>query len=247
MKDHWIETGNCPNGSVTPSSIQAPERNEVEHHQKVSVFAAAPGRSTTRRARRLFSGDCRFLLSAPTVDCLPPADRPEVCFTGRSNVGKSSIINALTHQRRLARISNTPGRTREINLFAVGNAHHLADLPGYGFARMSKSVAARSALSINDYIMQRASLRRVFLLIDARRGPMDIDDSFMHFLDEAGVNFQIVVTKLDKLRAPQQMQLEDTIRTSLATHPASFPQAIGTSAVTKKGIDTLRCQIAAIR
>ncbi len=209
-------------------------------------FAKAPGRAAAAKARGLFINDCRFLLSAPSIPCLPPADRPEVCFTGRSNAGKSSIVNALANRRKLARASNTPGRTREINLFAVGDRHYLADLPGYGYARISKSLAARAAGLIEDYITGRPTLRRVFILIDGRRGPMTIDELFMNRLDRAGVAFQIVVTKIDKVKSTDLAAAKEAVRASLASHPASFPEAIATSAVTGEGIDALRCRIAGI-
>ena len=211
-----------------------------------AAFASAPGRAAAARARRIFSSECRFLLSAPAMASLPLPDRPEVCFTGRSNVGKSTIINSLASRRKLARTSNTPGRTREINIFAVADSHYLADLPGYGFARMPKRLAARAAELIEAYITGRPTLRRVFILIDGRRGPMELDELFMNRLDEAGVGFQIVVTKLDKVRGKDLAEAKRAVRSVLESHPAAFPEAIGTSAVTGEGIDTLRCRIAAI-
>lgn len=178
---------------------------------------------------------------------LPAPDRPEICFVGRSNVGKSSLINALANQRKLARTSNTPGRTREVNIFAIGNSHYMIDLPGYGYAKMPKKLAARAAGLIEAYICQRSSLRRVFVLIDGRRGPMEIDEIFMSRLDSVGVGFQIVVTKLDKIKGKSLAAVQESVGKTLASHPASFPDAIATSTVSGEGIDTLRHQIAQIQ
>ena len=186
------------------------------------------------------------MLGAPEVKFLPPPDRPEVCFAGRSNSGKSSLINALANRRKLARTSNTPGRTREINVFAIGGSHYLADLPGYGYARMPKHIAARASRLINAYLVGRVSLRRVFLLIDGRRGPMKIDEDFMARLDSAGVTFQLVVTKLDKVPGSDFSLLQESVSSALQRHPAAFPAAVGVSAVTGEGINTLRSQIATV-
>lgn len=210
-------------------------------------WVSHPGKAAARTVRRLFAHDCHFLLSAPSMAHLPLPGRPEICFTGRSNVGKSSLINALANRRKLARTSNTPGRTREINIFALGDNHYLVDLPGYGYARMPKKNAARAAKLIDSYIAERPSLRRVFVLIDGRRGPMEMDEKFMRRLDQLGVNFQIVVTKLDKIKGPSLHQATEWVAPYLASHPASFPNAIATSSMSGEGIDTLRHQIASIR
>ncbi len=211
-----------------------------------SIFLQAPDAGEAERARKNFVNRCEFVLGAPEVKFMPPPNRPEVCFAGRSNSGKSSLINALANRRKLARTSNTPGRTREINIFAIGSSHYLADLPGYGYARMPKQVAARASRLIDAYLVGRVSLRRVFLLIDGRRGPMTIDEEFMARLDGAGVTFQLVVTKLDKIPGSDFGSLEKSVSSALRRHPAAFPAAVGVSAVTGAGINTLRSQIAAI-
>lgn len=210
------------------------------------IFLQTPDGGASERARKHFVNRCEFVLGAPELRFMPPADRPEVCFAGRSNCGKSSLINALANRRKLARTSNTPGRTREINIFAIGSSHYLADLPGYGYARMPKHIAGRASRLINAYLAGRVSLRRVFLLIDGRRGPMSIDEEFMARLDGAGVTFQLVVTKLDKIAGSEFGRLEQSVSSALQRHPAAFPPALAVSAVTGAGIDTLRSQIAAI-
>ena len=211
-----------------------------------SIFVQAPDSGESDRARKHFVSKCEFVLGAPEMRFMPPPDRPEVCFAGRSNSGKSSLINALANRRKLARTSNTPGRTREINFFAIGVSQYLADLPGYGYARMPKRTAARASRLINAYLVGRASLRRVFLLIDGRRGPMKIDEEFMERLDSAGVTFQLIVTKCDKISGSDFSRLQASVSTALQRHPAAFPAAVGVSAVTGEGINTLRSQIAAI-
>ena len=209
-------------------------------------FATAPNTKIATKTRKVFVNQCHFIMSAPSVEHLPKADRIEVCFIGRSNVGKSSIINALANCRKLARASNTPGRTREINIFALGNKHYLADLPGYGYAKMSKKTAVRAAALIESYITGRPSLRRVFILIDSRRGLMDSDETFMRRLDKTGVSYQIVLTKLDKLPPKKRAAATAPIQQLLPSHPALFPVAVATSTVKVEGIDALRCQILSI-
>ncbi|MCY3878227.1 MAG: ribosome biogenesis GTP-binding protein YihA/YsxC [Rhodobacteraceae bacterium] len=211
-----------------------------------AYFAEQPGKEQAAAGRRLFENRCGFLLSAPALVHLPPPERPEVCFAGRSNVGKSSLINALAGRRNLARSSNTPGRTREINIFSLGDSHYLADLPGYGYAKMSKNTARRAADLTQSYVSGRPSLRRVFLLIDGRRGPMPIDDGFMSMLDESGVSYQLVVTKLDKVSKSGAERLDAGIGTAINHHPAALPSVIGVSAASGTGIPTLRAAIAGI-
>ena len=164
---------------------------------------ASPSRRspTPRRwsaGRLLFAGPCDFLKGVVAIDGLPPADRLEVCFAGRSNVGKSSLINALTGRKALARASNTPGRTQEINFFALGDAHYLVDLPGYGFAEAPKPVVERWQALLRAYLAGRPTLRRAFLLVDARHGIKAVDGEIMALLDRAAVTFQVVLTKADK-------------------------------------------------
>ena len=144
-------------------------------------------------------GPCEFIRGTSAPGDYPTAGKPEICFAGRSNVGKSSLINAVTRRRKLARTSNSPGRTREINFFSTGGNRILVDLPGYGYAKMSKSELNRCSALIDDYLRERATLRRLFLLIDSRRGILPLDHEFMRHLDEAAVAFQIIMTKTDKL------------------------------------------------
>ena len=185
-----------------------------------------------------------FLLGVVAMDGLPPPDRIEVCFAGRSNVGKSTLINALTGRRALARASNTPGRTQEINFFAVSDSHHLVDLPGYGFARAPVAVVERWQALLRAYLAGRQPLRRAFLLIDARHGAKPVDEEIMGLMDRAAVPFQAVLTKADK-RADRDRVLAQ-VREVLARHPAAFPELIVTSAQTGEGIDALRVAIAAL-
>ena len=164
------------------------------------VFAEAPepDPEALEAGRRLFAGPCEFLKGVVAMDGLPPADRVEVCFAGRSNVGKSTLINALTGRKALARASNTPGRTQEINFFTLGAAHYLVDLPGYGFAKAPKPVVERWQALLRGYLEGRQTLRRAFLLIDARHGVKPVDAEIMGLLDRAAVTFQVVLTKADK-------------------------------------------------
>ena len=180
------------------------------------------------------------------MDGLPLADRTEVCFAGRSNVGKSSLINALTGRNGLARASNTPGRTQEINFFTLGDGRYLVDLPGYGFAKAPKPVVERWQALLRAYLAGRPTLRRVFLLIDARHGPKPVDAEIMSLLDRSAVTFQAVLTKADK---PSAAALAGTVRQTadgLARHPAAFPEIIVTSAETGTGLDTLRAAVAGL-
>ncbi|MCE2522613.1 MAG: YihA family ribosome biogenesis GTP-binding protein [Rhodobacteraceae bacterium] len=190
-------------------------------------------------------GPFEFMMGTSAPGEFPPAGLPEVGFAGRSNVGKSSLINAIARRRKLARTSNTPGRTREINFFSVGKGHIVADLPGYGYAKMSKQEIRRCSALIDDYLRRRATLRRLFLLIDARRGVMPVDDNFMQRLDEAAVAFQIVLTKTDKLSG-SYAAMEKAVARSIESHPAALPALISTSSVTLNGIEEVRRAIAAI-
>ncbi|MDE2792706.1 MAG: ribosome biogenesis GTP-binding protein YihA/YsxC [Paracoccaceae bacterium] len=188
----------------------------------------------------------RFVTGAADVGGFPPADRIEVCFSGRSNVGKSRLINALTSQSTLARISRTPGRTQQINFFALADRYYLVDVPGYGFARAPLKTIQRWQRLLGAYLAGRPSLRRVFLLIDARHGPKPADEEIMELLDRSAVTFQVVMTKSDKI-GPARLadSLAATART-LARHPTAFPEIVPTSAVTGAGIASLRSIIAAM-
>ncbi|MGF1445815.1 MAG: ribosome biogenesis GTP-binding protein YihA/YsxC [Pikeienuella sp.] len=192
--------------------------------------------------RLLFAGPCDFLKGVVALDGLPPADRPELCFAGRSNVGKSSLINALTGRKGLARASNTPGRTQEINYFSLGPAAYLVDLPGYGYAKAPKpKVEAWQAL-LRAYLAGRVSLRRVFLLIDSRHGVKAVDHEHMALLDRAAVSFQCVLTKADKKGAALTRTIA-AVKEDLVRHPTAFPEILTTSSETGAGIPELRATI----
>ncbi len=175
---------------------------------------------------------------------LPPADRLEVCFAGRSNVGKSTLINALTGRKALARASNTPGRTQEINFFTLGPANYLVDLPGYGFAEAPKPVVERWQELLRAYLAGRPTLRRAFVLVDARHGIKAPDAEIMALLDRAAVTFQVVLTKADKPGAAALAATVAGLGAALAGHPAAFPELMVTSAETGRGIPELRATIA---
>jgi len=196
--------------------------------------------------RWLFAQECVFLRGVASLDGLPPMDLPEVAFAGRSNVGKSSLVNALTGRKSLARTSNTPGRTREINFFQLGGRIMLVDLPGYGYAQVSKSQVTAWTRLVRDYLAGRANLRRLMLLVDARHGLKPGDLDMMTDLDRAAVSYQIVLTKADKVPAAHLPGLLDTLARELATHPAAHPHIEVTSAREKTGIDALRAAVAAL-
>jgi GTP-binding protein len=194
--------------------------------------------------RKLFAGPVEFLKGVVALDGLPPGDRPEVCFAGRSNVGKSSLINALTGRRALARASNTPGRTREINYFSLGSRLYLVDLPGYGYAEAPVAVVRKWQALLRAYLAGRPTLRRAFLLIDARHGIKPPDAEIMALLNKAAVTFQVVLTKADKPAAVELGRTIDGVRARLASEPAAFPEIMLTSAETGAGLDVLRAEIA---
>lgn len=197
-------------------------------------------------ARKLFAGPCDFVKGVVAMDGLPPADRQEVCFAGRSNVGKSSLINALTGRKGLARASNTPGRTQEINFFTLGDTRYLVDLPGYGYANAPVSVVEQWQRLLRQYLSGRASLRRAFVLIDARHGVKDVDEEIMSLLDASAVTFQTVLTKADKVKEKDRAKMLDQVRGRLAKHPAAFPELVLTSSEKGDGIATLRAIIAGL-
>ncbi len=207
-------------------------------------LSEAPDPEALEHGRKLFAGPCDFLKGVTSIEALPPADRPEVCFAGRSNVGKSTLINALTGRKALARASNTPGRTQEINFFTLGSALYLVDLPGYGFAKAPKPVVERWQALLRAYLAGRPNLRRAFVLIDARHGVKPPDVEIMAGLDRAAVTFQAVLTKTDKLKPREAEAVVDRVATSLAAHPAAFPQILRTSAETGEGVEELRAIIA---
>ncbi len=205
-----------------------------------------PDPDALERGRLMFAGETTFLKGVVAMDGLPPADRPEVCFAGRSNVGKSSLINALTGRKGLARASNTPGRTQEINFFLAGPDHYLVDLPGYGFANAPVAVVQKWQALLKAYLAGRVSLRRAFVLIDHRHGVKPVDEEIMTLLDQSAVTFQCVMTKADKVKEKDRPKIMEQVRTRLATHPAAYPELIVTSSETGQGIGTLRAVIAGL-
>ncbi len=209
-------------------------------------LAEAPDEAAMETGRKLFAGQVDFVKGVVAMSGLPPADRAEVCFAGRSNVGKSSLINALTGRKALARASNTPGRTQEINYFALGDAHYLVDLPGYGFANAPVAVVQRWQALMKSYLSGRPTLRRAFVLIDARHGVKPVDEEIMTLLDKSAVTFQAVLTKADKPRKGEMDNVLEQVRGALARHPAAFPELMLTSSETGEGLATLRSEIAGL-
>jgi GTP-binding protein len=186
------------------------------------------------------------VLGASALDHIPKSLLPEVAFAGRSNVGKSSLVNALTGRKTLARVSNTPGRTREINFFRLGDRLMLADLPGYGFARASKEQSERWGNLIFEYLRGRPQLRRVILLVDSRRGLLENDIEVMTLLDRAAVSYQLVLTKTDKLKPNELAEIASRVAAQSRKHGAAHPDLIATSAITGEGIPELRAELAAL-
>ena len=209
-------------------------------------LAETPEPLAEEAGRKLLTGEVEFLKGVVAMNGLPPADRLEVCFAGRSNVGKSSLINALTGRRAIARTSNTPGRTQEINYFTVGESHYLVDLPGYGFAKAPVPVVEKWQRLLKSYLSGRATLRRAFLLIDMRHGVKPVDAEIMDLLNKSAVTFQVVLTKADKLSGPEQEKTLAQVRAALAKHPAAFPELVVTSSEKGTGIPTLRAIIAGL-
>jgi GTP-binding protein len=207
--------------------------------------AATPDDASIEVGRMLFAGETTFVKGVVAMDGLPPADRIEVCFAGRSNVGKSSLINALTGRKGLARASNTPGRTQEINFFTAGDIY-VVDLPGYGFANAPVAVVEKWQRLLKQYLQGRQTLRRVFVLIDARHGAKAVDEEIMSLLDASAVTFQVVMTKVDKLRGDALAESLAKTRAATVKHPAAYPELILTSAEKGEGIPTLRAIIAGI-
>jgi GTP-binding protein len=196
--------------------------------------------------RLLFARPCSFITGIARLDQLPEAGLPEVAFAGRSNVGKSSLINALTGRSQLARISNTPGRTQQINLFDLAGRLVLADLPGYGYAKAPRPVVDAWNRLLRDYLRGRSTLRLACVLIDARHGPKDSDREFMTLLAEAALAFRIVLTKVDQVRPAELADLVQTIEDELQRTQAAHPSPLPTSARTGEGIAELRAALAAV-
>ncbi|WP_335946627.1 ribosome biogenesis GTP-binding protein YihA/YsxC [Salipiger bermudensis] len=209
-------------------------------------LAEEPEDDAREAARKLFAGEVDFLKGVVGMDGLPPDDRVEVCFAGRSNVGKSSLINALTGRKGIARASNTPGRTQEINFFTLGEERYLVDLPGYGFANAPVAVVEKWQRLLKQYLSGRVSLRRAFVLIDARHGVKPVDEEIMTLLDRSAVTFQAVLTKADKVKEKDREKVLAQVREKLAKHPAAFPELVLTSSEKGDGIALLRAIIAGL-
>ena len=208
--------------------------------------AVTPDHAAHEAGRLLFAGPVDFVKGVVAMSGLPAADRIEVCFAGRSNVGKSSLINALTGRKSLARASNTPGRTQEINFFALGEARYMVDLPGYGYAEAPKPVVEKWQRLLKSYLAGRQTLRRAFVLIDMRHGVKDVDEEILALLDRSAVTFQVVLTKADKIGSAERDATLAQVRGALAAHPAAFPEIVVTSSEKGDGIETLRAIIATL-
>ena len=197
------------------------------------------------RARKLFAGPVEFLKSAPGLEYLPAADVPEIAFAGRSNVGKSSLLNAITGRNKLARTSNTPGRTQELNFFDVGDplTLRLVDMPGYGFAEAPRDMVKRWRFLVNDYLRGRAALKRAVVLIDSRHGVKPVDREIMDLLDSAAVGYRLVLTKADKIKASELEAVAAATEAEARKRPAAFPQLIRTSSEKGMGIAEVRAAV----
>ncbi|WP_323763745.1 ribosome biogenesis GTP-binding protein YihA/YsxC [Marinovum sp.] len=209
-------------------------------------LAEEPDDFAREAGRKLFAGEKDFLKGVVAMSGLPPDERIEVCFAGRSNVGKSSLINALTGRKGIARASNTPGRTQEINFFTLAESHYLVDLPGYGYANAPVAVVEKWQRLLKQYLSGRQSLRRAFVLIDARHGVKTVDEEIMTLLDKSAVTFQAVLTKADKVKLDAREKVLDQVRGRLSAHPAAYPEIVVTSSEKGDGIETLRSIIATL-
>ncbi|WP_174297501.1 ribosome biogenesis GTP-binding protein YihA/YsxC [Sphingomonas bacterium] len=196
-------------------------------------------------ARKLFAGPVAFLRSAPALEHLPDADVPEVAFAGRSNVGKSSLLNALTGRNALARTSNTPGRTQELNFFDVGDplAFRLVDMPGYGFAKAPPDVVRRWRFLVNDFLRGRQALKRTLVLVDARHGLKEVDREIMTMLDKAAVSYRLILTKADKIKPTDLAEVAEATTAEARKRPAAHPEVLSTSSDTGLGIADLRAAV----
>ncbi|MFT3688225.1 ribosome biogenesis GTP-binding protein YihA/YsxC [Paenirhodobacter sp.] len=210
------------------------------------TLAPEPDDITRERGRMLFAAPVEFLKGVVAMSGMPPGDRLEVCFAGRSNVGKSSLINALTNRKNLARASNTPGRTQEINFFTTTGGPYLVDLPGYGFAEAPVPVVKKWQELLKAYLSGRVNLRRAFVLIDARHGVKKVDDEILSLLDRSAVTFQVVLTKVDKIGRTERDTVIEQVKGALAKHPAAHPEIVVTSSEKGEGVETLRSIIATL-
>jgi len=208
--------------------------------------AGPTGAAALERGRRLFAGESRFTAAADRPAALPPERLPEVAFVGRSNVGKSTLLNALTGRKALARVSRTPGRTRALNFFTVGDRLMLVDLPGYGYATVSQAEARRWGQTVSFYLARRGVLKQAMLLVDARHGLKDGDRLALDLLAQHAVSVMAVLTKADKVSAAECEAQIAAVGTALARHPSAFPLVVATSAETGRGIPALRALLAAL-
>ena len=209
-------------------------------------MSEAEARAAEEAARKLFAGPAEFMLGVTTIAALPPPDLPEVAFAGRSNVGKSSLLNALVGRKALARTSNTPGRTRELNFFQLGDTMRLVDLPGYGYAKASRSeVQSWTGLTL-DYLRGRAPLRRACVLIDSRHGLKPVDAETMDTLDEAAVPYQVILTKTDKIKPTAAEATRRAVADAIAKRPAAHPDVLLTSSQKSEGLAELRTALAGL-
>jgi GTP-binding protein len=210
------------------------------------TLSSEPETEAREAGRLLFAGPVEFVKGVVAMSGLPPADRLEVCFAGRSNVGKSSLINALTGRKNLARASNTPGRTQEINYFTLGESRFLVDLPGYGYAEAPLAIVAKWQALLKSYLAGRQTLRRAFVLIDTRHGVKAVDEEILKLLDKSAVTFQAVLTKADKVSKAERDAVIEQVKGALAKHPAAYPEIVVTSSEKGDGIETLRAIIATL-
>jgi len=210
------------------------------------TLAPEPDDASREKGRLLFAAPIEFLKGVVAISGLPPADRVEVCFAGRSNVGKSSLINALTNRKNLARASNTPGRTQEINFFTTQDGPYLVDLPGYGFAEAPVNIVRKWHELLKSYLSGRVNLRRAFVLIDARHGVKKVDEEILTLLDRSAVTFQTVLTKADKISRSEREAVIEQVKGALSKHPAAHPEIIVTSSEKGEGIEVLRTIIATL-
>jgi len=210
------------------------------------IMAPEPEDEPREKGRLMFAGPVDFVKGVTTMAALPPPDRLEICFAGRSNVGKSSLINALTGRKNLARASNTPGRTQEINFFALGEVRYLVDLPGYGYAEAPVAIVAKWQALLKQYLQGRQTLRRAFVLIDTRHGVKAVDEEILTLLDKSAVTFQVVMTKADKVNRETREANIAQVKAALGKHPAAYPEIIVTSSEKGEGVETLRAIIATL-
>lgn len=207
------------------------------------------GKFTTAQlqaAEEVFRQPVNFVLSVAALPQLPLTEMGEIAFAGRSNVGKSSIINALFNQKKLAKTSNTPGRTQQLNYFNLNDMLHVVDLPGYGYAEAPEKLVKQWQKLIFDYLRGRVNLKRVFLLIDSRHGLKKVDKEVMEMLDKAAVTYQIVLTKADKVSARELQKQEEALHAEIKKHAAAYTDVIATSSVKNQGLDLLRAEIASL-